>query len=360
MSAHIGSPRPPAWLAAVFEGAGAELWWHVETGRAGAEVWDAPRAAGWIDEVWPGTSAAVLSDIDANSVGFGRENAPQDLGSADGRTDLRQNPSGARGGSDRTGPLEPYARRAALAAWREAWWPASHTAGIAPLDPRVLAAERLLALAGLDGAADDDDAVRRAAQHLSEQIRAAGSFDAHALDPGDAERLAPLVPGGAHGDPRRRVLDAVAEIADDHGVELPRVAARTRADYALAASGSAVGAALLAGSDPVDPGAVPQGVLDPFGRIEWRVTATMTIDVTAPAAPLFDGVMPDPIELRAHICGADIALERSGDVWSGSGPAPAGILAAPPEHRAVRLRATGFAPIDGVDPDHLRRIAHGL
>jgi len=330
MSVRIGAPRPPAWLAAVFEGAGAVLWWHAETGKAGAEIWDAPRAAGWIDEVWSGASAAILAEGDAPGV------------------------------SDRTGPLERFARQAALAAWRAAWWPASNSAHIAPLDPRILAAERLLALAGLDGAIDDDNAVRRAAQHLSEQTRAVGSLDEHGLGLDDAARLAQLVSGRQDGDRCRFVLEAVTEIADDHGVDLPRVVARTRSDYALAASGPAVGAALLAGSDPVDPGAVPQGVVDPFARIEWRVTTTLTIEVSVPAAPLFDDVAPDRIELRAQIAGTEIALDRAGDVWVGNGPAPAELIALPPEHRTARLRATGFAPIDGVDVDTLRRIARGL
>ncbi|MGO1838286.1 MAG: hypothetical protein ACTH0E_02090 [Candidatus Microbacterium stercoravium] len=358
MSIQIGAPRPPAWLAAVFEGAGATLWWHAETGAPGTEIWDAARAAGWLHAVWPSVATTVLSEASGEALGIGRTSGPEQPESAPRGSDLRQNRIDPTELSDRTGPLEPYARAAALADWREAWWPASHTAGIPPLDPRLIEAERVLALAALDGASDDDDAVGRAATRLAARIGDLGSLDETDLGPRDAARLASLVPNDQH--PRRAVLATARDIAGDHGIDLTAAPAPTRTDYALAASGTAATAALLEGSAPVDPGSVPQHVVDPFGLIEWRVTMTMTIEVTVAAAPLFANARPPGVDLRARIAGTEVPLARAGDVWFGAAAAPAGLIALPPARRTASLHVADFVPVEGVDPDALRRIADGL
>jgi len=296
----LGAARPPAWLAAVVEGAGALLWWHAETGEAGAHVWDEARAAGWLDAVWTVGETGALDP----------------------------------------GPLEPFARDAALASWQEAWWPASRSAGIAPLDPRELAARRVVALAALDGCLDDDRATERALADL------AGATAAH---------------GPIGGDLGARV----AEVADEFGVALPepRPAAR-REDYALAAAGPRPGAPLASGSSPVDPGAVPQGVADPFGRIAWSVAAGqagLELEVTVGRAPAFGDpdLAPAPAlaALTAVVAGVEVPLAPAGEVWRGVRPAPPELLALPTDRREATLRAEGFAPIPGVDASVLARIA---
>lgn len=294
---NIGTPRPEPWLAAVFEGAGATLWWNVATGEAGGEVWDEALAGAWLALPNPRL---------------------------------------------RSGDAQFFARAAALAAWREAWWPASYVRGIAPLDPRILAAERAVALVALDGISDDEDAATRASSALTE-------LDDDALEASETVREAV-----AAGVLAAATTDALAALADDYGAALAP-APVAQADFALAAAGSAPAAALATGSDPVDPGCVPQGVVDPFARIEWRVTASMSLEVTVAAAPVA-GRAP-AAELVAHIGPLEVPLFRSDGVWSGRAGAAAGILALGPDERRARLEVPGFDAIPGVDPETLARIA---
>ncbi|MEL7975152.1 hypothetical protein AAG589_04760 [Isoptericola sp. F-RaC21] len=286
------------WRTAVFEGAGATLWWDLGTGASGVDVWDAPRAAGWLDAM----------------------------------------------------PREAL-RRLALDAWREAWWPASRVADVPPLDPRMLAARRATALAALDGITDDDRAVERALRELA----------AHVGRLGPLERVSR--PAGTPEDPA--VLgDEVRELADDHGVVLDAPApapAPQQEDYALAARGGAAdGTTLLEGSDSVDPGSVPQGVVDPLGRLAWRVRLTMTLEVTVPAAPTVGA--PPPVAPVAVDDAPDdgatgalaVPLQRRGDVWRGEAAVGPAALTRRPR---LTLRVPGFTPVAGVDAAQLVEIA---
>jgi hypothetical protein len=305
---NIGASRPEPWLAAVFEGAGATLWWNVATGEVGGDVWDAPRAAGWL----------ALPDPGAGPAG----GAP-------------------RPRSDRAAF---FARAAAFADWREAWWPASYVRGIAPLDPRSLLAERAVALAALDGITDDDDAAARAWARLARCAAELGLPDDAAMSSGAVFREAGLT--GA---------DDLVRLADDYGVTLEPAPVAARHDYALAAAGSAPAAALAAGWDPVDAGTVPPGVVDPFARIEWRLTAAMALEATVAAAPV---VGPAPtVDLIAVVGPVEVPLVRAEGVWTGRVAGAAGILALAPEQRTARLTAPGFDPVPGVDPAILARIA---
>lgn len=293
---NIGTPRPEPWFAAVFEGAGATLWWNVATGEAGGEVWDEARAGAWL----------ALPDPRL-----------------------------------RSDDAQFFARAAALAAWREAWWPASYVRDIAPLDPRILAAERAVALAALDGVSDDDDAVSRAIAGLAEP---AGD----ALEASETVRAAV-----AAGVLEAATTEALAAFADDFGVALAPVPA-AQADFALAAAGSAPAAAVAAGSDPVDPGSVPQGVVDPFARIEWRVTASLALEVTVAAAPVA-GPAPT-VELLAQVGPLEVPLFRADGMWSGRAGGAAVLLALGPDERRAHLSVPGFEAIPGVDAETLARI----
>lgn len=287
-----------AWRTAVLEGAGALLWWDLGTGRQGADVWDEARAAGWL---------GVAGD-----------------------------------------ELLVPARQAALDAWRAAWWPASRIADLPPLDPRVLAARRALALAALDGVTDDDEAVPRVLRELAGLTTRLGALDG-------------------------RLGEQVRELAADHGVDLetpdpfpaeepaaPRTqagAAPRQEEYALAAGASGpAGTALLEGADPVDPGAVPQGVADPLGDVTWRVDLVrgvdLTLAVTVPAAPVVGE--PPHVPLRAVAGDVVVPLRRAGDAWSGTVPAPPELLAARPRYR---LEVPGLTPVPDVDPHRLVEIA---
>ncbi|MCP2267240.1 hypothetical protein ACFQHV_07270 [Promicromonospora thailandica] len=271
--------RPVAWRTAVFEGAGALLWWDLGTGEGGEDVWDAARTAGWLD-------------------------APRDT-----------------------------MRRVALDAWRAAWWPASRVADVAPLDPRVLCARRAVALAALDGITDDDEAVERALRELAAHEARLGPLEEAAVGP---------------------LAARVREVADDHGLAgtAPDAPPR-REDLALAAGGTpATGDVLMAGDDRVDPGAVPQGVADPLGRIAWQVGAALTVAVTVPAAPVAGD--PEPVVLTAVADGVTVPLHRAGDAWWGEVPAPPALLTSRP---VFRLVVPGFAAVPGVDARRLVEIA---
>lgn len=286
---NLGAARPEPWLAAVFEGSGALLWWNVETRASGGEIWDDARADVWI-------------------------RAPR---------------------------VTAFARAAALASWREAWWPASEIAGIPPLDPRLLAAERAVALAALDGVTDDDRAAARAFADLAFWTAQLGPLDE--LDGSVFEEAGVVVPAD------------LARLADGYGVGLADAPAPRPHDYALAAAGRAPAAALASGSGPVDPGAVPQGAVDAFARIEWRLTATMTLEVEVGAAPVIGP--PPSVALAARVGPVEVPLSRAAGVWTGRVENAGGLLALPEQQRAVRLVAEGFDPLPGVRPETLRRIA---
>ncbi|HLT67110.1 MAG TPA: hypothetical protein VKZ73_04495 [Microbacterium sp.] len=300
----FGTDRPEPWLAAVFEGAGATLWWNASTGETGGEVWGAARASGWL--VMP------ESAMDA------------------------PHPRSARTGF--------FARAAAFTDWREAWWPASYVRGIAPLDPRALSAERAVALAALDGVTDDEDAPARALAGLARWTAELGMLDDTAVSAEAVFREA-----GVAG------ADDLVRLADDYGVALVPAPVAAREDYALAAAGEAPGSALAGGSDPVDPGAVPPGAVDPFARIEWRVTAAMALEATVAAAPVIGPAPAAP--LTALVGPVEVPLVRTGGVWTGRVTGAAVVLALAPEQRTARLVAPGFEPVTGVDPAVLARIA---
>src|SRR5690606_35326863 len=168
-------------------------------------------------------------------------------------------------------------------------------------------------LAALDGVTDDPDAAKRALRDLAAWTAELGSLEN--LD-------APVL--GESGITTHADLES---LADDYGVELLHVRVPRAHDYALAASGSAPAAALVAGSDPVDPGSVPQGTIDPFARIEWRLSATMALEVTVAAAPVI-GSAPR-VDLVARIGPVEVPLERAEGVWTGQVANATALLALP-------------------------------
>ncbi len=300
----IGADAPAPWLVGIVEGAGATLWWPAGDGEPGGLVWDAATASGWIDAVWGGTTAAL-----GEAGAFAGERA------------------GRLQGGVADGPLAGAARRAALAGWREAWWPASRIAGVPALDPRLVTAERAIALAELDGALDDAAAVERALVDHREALRRHGTLAGSAV---------PLAL-------------RVADVADHHGVHLvgaaPEAPIRPRADdYALAASGDRAAAALSSGSTRVDPVAVPQGLVDPAGEVLWNVSlgaGGAVLRVAVPAAPRFGDAPAPPVDLRARVGDTELGLAQRGEEWAGEETVPATVLTRP--LAAAELIVPGFA-----------------
>lgn len=308
----LGDDPGPAWAIGVFEGAGATLWWPAGHGAPGGLVWDAAAAAGWIDAVWPGTTDAL-----AAAGAFGAGVAPHEQRSE------------AVTAGDADGPLADAARRAALAGWRAAWWPASRIAGIPPLDPRLVAAERLIALAEADGALDGE-AIERAAEAYGAAVAALG----------------PAAPESSSASDLIRLAD---EVAAEHGADAAATAAAPmRAeDYALAAAGERAAAALASGSARVDPASLPQGVVDPAGEVSWSVALGAegaSLAVSVPAAPQFGDAPVPEAALRARVADAEVGLRLEGEAWRGEAAVAPSFLALPPERRAAALLVPGFEP----------------
>jgi len=358
----IGAEAEEPWLVGVLECDGATLWWPADGGEPGGLVWDAPRASGWIDAVFPGTvralaAAGALSGVaddgggqartaldgpgvagdsdtadDADDAGgVGDSSTGQGSGAADDsraaeHTGGHAEPPADAQAETNDGPLTAPARAAALGAWLAAWWPASRIAGVAALDPRIVAAERVAALASLDGVLDDDGAIERALEDCAGALAAVGGRDDAGAEP---------------------LLRRVAEIADDYGVPLGASAVRAaRADdYALAAAGESGDAALARGESRVDPLVLPAGLVDPAAAVSWSVAlgaGGATLAVSVPAAPQFAGDEAPRAALVALIAGVEVPLALAGDVWAGAAAVPATFLSAAAGADAA-LTVAGFA-----------------
>lgn len=298
----LGAPPADPAQRAVLEADGAVLVW--DAGSTGALphaiVWDARRAAAWAWEIYgPDAAAALLGDASAF------EPAP--------------------------GPSAAPARTAAVATWAQAWWPASVPAGIPPLDPRLLALERALALLDVEQLLDDPGAVDGA-------LRAASAFDATGLDPD--------------------LLVSVRDAAEDRGLDLPLPAPR-RVAYALAASTPPPAAAPLAtGSAPIDLGAVPTGAVDAGAPAHWSVTrdgAETVLHVYVDRAPRHPADEADAPALHAAFAGAVVALTPDAAAYTGSVAVAASLLLS--RDRALVVSSPGFVARGEVDAATLIDVA---
>lgn len=271
----LGGATPPAWRLGVWAGAGATLWWDVaEPGtRFGAVVWEVSRASAWLGEVHgPHVSEAL------------REAA------AHGRT-------GRRSVETVPGRLAAAARDAALAQWRQDWWPASRLRLIPPLDPRLVAAELAESLGRLGDANADPDAAEDARAVVAQAEERLGATTATPLIAAPEPEPAPE-PGG-----------------------------------------------ILSGAMTLDLARVPPGVVDATGEARWRVSMRMTgavISVEILAAPGFADEPPAEVDLRVSVAEVEASLRLRGDVWAARHPVPPEMLASPPVDRAVALSVPGY------------------
>ncbi|MFC9551578.1 hypothetical protein ACFTWF_12075 [Rhodococcus sp. NPDC056960] len=250
--------------------------------------------------------AAVIDDVDSAQnwvwAVFGEEVALA-LASGSGR-DVTPAPARPR--------IAAAARRLAFAQWATRWWPASAVDAIPALDAGLLNREIGTLAEDCDLLVDGDDA---------------------------------LVPAG-----------------------LPVSGLPARADdYALAA-GAATAAVpsrlvLARGTGGTDWRRYPPGLVDASERaVFWevvRAAGITTVRVSVVAAPGLSAPVPDHLQPRATIGAAtgtvDVALELSGDVWSGEAAAPQGSEAGV----SVRVYVPGFGvngSPDGGDPEARERV----
>lgn len=297
-------PVPPAPAhAALLETAGALLVWDAADPIAPptAAVWDPALA---VDVAWQVYGPGAVPVLREQTGAFAPDAAP----------------------------ALNHARRAALATWAAAWWPASTLAGIPPLDPRILAVERADALVAVEHLLDGDELLFAV---LADGLAAARALH---LEPRIAAAMRPAL----------AALEArVEEAAADRGVTTGSAAAAmpAREDFALAASATARSAAgvLAEGTEPLDVSAFAPGTIDPAGSAHWQVRPGETgvvLEVSAPRAPATSPTDPEPLD--AVFAGVALTLRPERGRFAGSVTTPATILLTPPAARTLTLASPGY------------------
>jgi len=314
----IGATPSRAARSALLETAGALLIWDVAAPDAppAASVWDPVLA---IDVAWQV---------------YGPEAIPVLLGQADAFEPV-------------PAPPLDHARRAALAAWAAAWWPASTLAGVPPLDPRILTLEQADALLAMEHLLDGDELLLAALADglvAARALRLASGIDAAVL-------------------PALAALEArIEEAAEDRGVTADSAAATmpAREDFALAASDtvrSATGV-LAEGTEPLDLSAFAPGTVDAAGTARWQVRSghsDVVLEISAPRAPAIPPTDPEPLD--AVFAGVALTLRPEPGRFAGSLAVPATILLTPPDARTLTLASPGYRGHGDVDADALLAVA---
>ena len=243
-------------------------------------------------------------------------------------------------------PALEHARRAALATWAAAWWPASTLADVPPLDPRILSVERADALVAVEHLLDGDELLLDV---LADGLAAARALR---LAPGIDSAVRPAL--AAHGA-------RVEEAAADRGVTTDSTAAvPAREDFALAAAARSAAGVLAEGTEPLDVSAFAPGTIDPAGSAHWRVLPGETgvvLEVSAPRAPATSATDPEPLE--AVFAGVALTLRPERGRFAGSVATPATILLTPPAARTLTLASPGYRGRRDVDAGALLALARG-
>ena len=281
---------------AVLEVRGGHLAWSVLAGQSfpAAVIDDADAAQEWIWAVYGAQIALAVADFDGAPTTFVPEPALPGL--------------------------VARARKLGYAHWAARWWPASNLDGIPPLDERLIEIDIATLTSECDLLVDGADAL------------AASTDDDLASRPG-ADRAEDLVPRTDRAD-----------------------------DYALAA-GSAAGTAsdaliLARGVGGWDWRRCPPGIVDASERaLSWEVgrrPGATVFQVSAVAAPGSGSSVPPHLWPRAEVRGAAgtvvAELTLSGDVWTGSAPAPDGWESAV----TVDVHVPGVGAGETVDPGDAR------
>lgn len=286
----FGAAMPPAWRLAVWQGPGATLWWDVSAPETdlGIVVTDATSALPWIGDVFGEAVSRLLRS--------------QGEPPAEAFALVRQT------------PLATAARDVALARWRQAWWPASREKLVPPLDPRLLAAERVDAL-----------------DRLHKSTTSAALTDTAALDSARDDLAA-----------AERRFSRVDDLA------LHRAPERTRAP--------------LSGTVPIDVSPIPHGVVDAAAEARWHIAfqgAVPWINLEILAAPRFaNEASPEP-DLHASFAEINAKLTLAEGAWRAEQPVPLHVLTDPPSDGTLVLYLPGRdTRRPSPDAAELIRIAH--
>ncbi len=222
-----------------------------------------------------------------------------------------------------------YARRAAFADWARGWWPASHAAGIPPLDPRLVTLDRAAAVAAVEHLLDGTETLER---DLASALAAAGGL----------ERDSPAV----IDDEVAGLIAGVRTLAEDAGLDDAVVSPwpAERREYALAAAaGSAEDAddVLAQGAELISPHRLAPGSADPFAPARWQLLrgSRPLLRVTVPGAPRHPADLPPSEPLLATFAGLSLWLE----------PALGGYLGEREVEASVLLRRRPVLAVRSVD-----------
>ncbi len=223
------------------------------------------------------------------------------------------------------------AHRLAALTWASHWWPAG--VYTPPLDGALLAAETAIAADAVAHLLDDDDAVEHA---LRDAVDAPSSLAAVPL------RLR---------DDAAALVDALADLADDHGIELHPAAVSTPEAWALAAGARTRrddGIEIGHGSAPVRWADVPPQTVAADSDAQWslrHMDGVPHLHVSVAAVPGAGG------ELRARFgpeaLDIDIPLLSDGVAFAGSAQVAASVALLPLDERTLWVRDPVLAPVPG-------------
>ncbi|WP_223622271.1 hypothetical protein [Microbacterium sp. EST19A] len=306
ISTGLGTPQGAPFLTAIVEASGALLHWDPTAGVASpdADIDDVAAASGWLADIY----GAAVSD----AVRAGGDAAAVDVDPDDPR-------------------LVDAVLRLGHLAWARAWWPAG--ARIPALDPALLAAEVAVASHTVSHLLDDDDAVERALQDAADAGTALAAL---------SEVLA------AEG---AELSGALAELADDHGVDLLPATTR-RAEWALAAGGagpSPAGIEVASGTAPIRWTDVPAQTVDAEGEARWSLRqrgggTTLRVEV-----PAVDRATTESLRARfgPGDTAVEVALARVADRFEGEAVVVASLVFLPAHERTLWVRDPVLAPSPG-------------
>lgn len=227
--------------------------------------------------------------------------------------------------------LVDAAHRLAMLTWARGWWPAGvYTPA---LNDAVLAAETALAAHAVEHLLDDEDAVERALR-----------------DAVDAPSALAAVPSPFRAD-AASVVDAVAELADDHGVALNPAVITDPEDWALAAGSRAElgeGVEIGHGTAQVRWSDVPAQTIAADSDAQWslrHVEGVPHLHVSVAAVPGATAALrarfgPDALDI-------DIPLHLDGVAFAGHAQVAASVALLPLDERTLWVRDPLIAPVPG-------------
>lgn len=317
---------PAAFRTALIEARGALLEWSVASGERfpDADIHSPIEASAWLSQIYGDDIAAAVRDGDDAELPL-----PEDA------------------------ELVDAARRLAELTWARDWWPAGvYTPA---LSAPILAAETAVAAHTVAHLLDDEDAVERAV-----------------LDAIDAPSALAAVHPSLRAD-AATLIDALTDLADDHGVDLSPALLSTEADeWALAAGaharpGDGAGAEISQGTAPVRWADVPAQTVAADSDAQWalqHIDGVPHLQVSVAAVPGPDAPVTAQLWARfgPEALDIDIPLTRDGSAFTGAAPVPASVALLPPEERTLWVRDPRLAAVPSpaepeTDRDRVREFA---